>query len=34
MGRGGAQCQVGWGFGQPDLMGGNQPMAGVETGWA
>ena len=28
---GGAQIQVGWGHGHPDLVGGNQPMAG---GWS
>ena len=30
---GGAQGQVGWGPGQPELVGGSQPMAGVGTGW-
>jgi len=31
---GGAQGQVGWGPGQPELVGGSQPMAGVGAGWA
>ena len=28
------QGQVGWDPGQPELVGGNQPMTGVGTGWA
>ena len=28
---GGIQGQAGWGHGQPDLLGGNQPSAGVGT---
>jgi len=31
---GGAQGQVGWCPGQPELVGGSQPMAGVKTRWA
>jgi len=30
----GAALEIGWGLGQPDLVGGSQPMAGVGTGWA
>ena len=29
---GGAQGQVGWGPGQPELVGGNKPTAGVGAG--
>ena len=28
------QGQVGWDPGQPELVGGHQPMTGVGTGWA
>ena len=28
-----AQGQVGWGPGQPELVVGNQPMAGIGAGW-
>jgi len=31
---GGAQGQSAWGPGQPELLGGNQPRAGVGAGWA
>jgi len=31
---GGARGQVEWGHGQPELVGGSQPVAGVVTGWA
>ena len=31
---GGAQGWVGWGPGQPELVGGSQPTAGVGNGWA
>lgn len=30
----GAQGLAGWGPGHPDLVGGNQPMAGSGAGWA
>jgi len=30
----GAQGQVGWGPGQPELVGGSQPTGGVGTRWA
>jgi len=29
-----AQSQTGWGPGQPELVGGNQPMAGVGAHWS
>jgi len=29
---GGAQGQAGWSPGQPDVVGGNQPIAGVGAG--